>query len=256
MNKNKVNTNTMNNEEHCGLYCSIRYIMLFNLVFNFDLGFVNYKLKFCKYFIKTCCFVQAATVSVVILKDSLSLDLSSRIWHSIHVIEYFLSVCILLILGANFARYVKNFCQIDIKLNIDQRQYIKGQYIVLAFIVHTIIYRIIYGYFYCNWFSQRCVKTFLSYILTFYIDIAMDLNSVIIFIMFYSAYYRLKALRVEIGKKYGEKEKRIWSYNLDNKYDISIFKDIFKSIADNNNLIKPTIDAMVGYLFFLSPCLG
>lgn len=234
------------------LYRALKFVMLFQLIFGYYYDAIDTKLIFFKYLIKLTCLMLALLVSIgiIVLGNLSHLNYIDTAWHYIYIIEYLLTVFIILVAKPTFGKFYKRYNDVDDKLKFPRKYYIS---LILKTIIGgtvTTSLRSLHGYYFCLWFPDKNIQppSLINIILSLHPLLALDMLRIKITAIFITTYERLKILREKIEDKYGDKKVKSYPDAFDAKNDVKFFEDIYKEIADNVSFIKPTIDALVRHL--------
>lgn len=234
------------NQKAVTLYSSFRYFFVAQLFFGFDYGFAKPNSIFLKLILKFLCLSIAGTISVTLIKDSLDVDNLNAIWYYMYIIEYCSYVTI--IYFSKFSNYFKSFLNLDLTLNLPKAHYSNLQIRALTSVSFTICLRFLYGYLFCKWvtvISFKCLPSTTSLMASTLALISVDVVRVFLFIMRYCIYYRLKTIRLLIEYRYAS-----WQIKKRKdcmKYNFRKFRELYKTLADIVDSLKPNTDAMVSF---------
>lgn len=235
------------NKNSVTLYSSLRYYLIAQLIFGFDYGVVKPTSIYLKWFLKCFCLSIAGAITVILLKDSSNVDNLSAIWYYLYIIEYFSYVAI--IFFSKFSTYFESFSKLDLKLNLPKIHYRDLQIRAAISSIVTICLRFLYGYLFCKCVtvtSFKCLTSTTSLMASILALISVDVVRVLIFIMRYCIHYRLHTIRILIECRYGvihsSQVKKRKDYK---KYNLKIFRELYKNLADIVDSLKPNTDAMV-----------
>lgn len=223
----------------------IKILTLMQLTFGLYHGIANVQSDFIIYLIKICCLIVSSVVSAFVLISISHLDNISIVWHYMYIIEYLVTMIILLLSKANFSMYLQKFEDIDNKLKISTKmlRYMLQRIILLAFL--TLISRITYGYWFCLRFPDKCIKSIVYDFFSLYPLIALDFLRFFEYGVFINILIRLKVLREKIEKKCYKQTAVVMDLDDSKNNNIKYYHNLYKCIADNLDFMKPTVDALV-----------
>lgn len=168
----------------------------------------------------------------------------SIILQYLYIIEYLFTVFVFLISKSTFDGFQRRIHDQDVKFNVSISVFSQIRPIIALFISTT--FRIIIVFYYCSWFPNKCT---LGEIFSIHPYLALDFLRLEILIAFETIRTRLNMLRKRIENTYVNRKIKynywIEDHNLLKNDNIKVFQDIYTSIADNVDMFKPTMDALV-----------
>lgn len=228
------------------LYHNLKLILWFQLIFGYYYDFLDNNYIILKCFLKSACLLISSTMSIMLIKYSFNLDNTVKAFSYLYLLEYFCAVILLLLSNYTYGKFYKTFHYIDEKLSFQRKHYFWTLFLSIALIAITMFLRGMAEYILCHMF-ERCNESIWNIIISLYPVFAVDFLHIMSFINFQIIYTRLKVLREMIEDKYCfDGHVKCWhEHFVLKKYDITYFQDVYKSIADNVQLVKPFFDALV-----------
>lgn len=234
------------------LYKTMRFYMLIQLLFGFDHNYINTNSKIIKYLIKftciTICVVQSYMILINIYYNT---NFTTALWYYMIVIDYVVTVLVILFVKASVADFTKALQEIDLKLNIKSRHYIFVHIRIILFTTMTIGFRAVYSDLYCTWFPNDCVHYEDIYLIVYSVVSSLDVIRIVIIMIFFIVYYRVKLIRVHLEIKYEDNRSLWFKEHLNSGLslkDLSGLRKIYKTLADVEDMVKPLIDALVSFI--------
>lgn len=233
------------------LHQCVKAFMLLQFLFGYDHGFLELSSKIFKYIIKFICIIISISISMFILNSVNTMKYTRIFWYYLYVLEYFTTVIVVMVMKPNLSTFFKSFNNIDAILNFKRNHYTGLQIIIFIVTMLAISSRISIGYFYCASFPQKCKPTITVYFFSLIPMLAIDFHRVLIFVICYIIYLRLRKLRIKAERKYLNETSIVvcWTKDSIGKSTALSFLDNYKEIHGCLEIAKPLIDALVSEIY-------
>lgn len=212
------------------VYKPILFILL-ACGFNYDF----YKCtKSCSLIVKLYC----VTLTIITGIAAVTCCPSSLGSNILSLIEYVMSIYVLLYMNDNTSLFFKKMHLIDSTLRIPNKYYDKTKFYTFFMIILIWVIRITFTTCYC--FYNVCFKYFILYLIECFILLSLDVNRTWRFLMFNIIRCRLNFLRVRLEETWTE---NIYLFITNKKMvrenKLRICLRMYKDIADAVDLVNP-----------------